>query len=150
MLVDESGAQIDGDPIAETLKLLRGGGIVAMKGLGGFHLVCDATNAEAVAALRQRKAREEKPFAVMVANVASVSALVQVGIGEPGLLESAERPIVLMKKRLATDEKLPGAAPGLAWLGVMLPYTPLQYLLFHEAAGRSARHGWTGRSHCNW
>lgn len=146
MLVDESGAQIDGDPIAETLKLLRGGGIVAMKGLGGFHLVCDATNAEAVAALRQRKAREEKPFAVMVANVASVSALVQVGIGEPGLLESAERPVVLMKKRLATDEKLPGAAPGLAWLGVMLPYTPLQYLLFHEAAGRPVGTAWLERA----
>mgnify|MGYP000858893360 FL=1 len=146
MLVDESGTQIDGDPIAETLKLLRGGGIVAMKGLGGFHLVCDATNAEAVAALRQRKAREEKPFAVMVANVASVSALVQVGIGEPGLLESAERPVVLMKKRLATDERLPGAAPGLAWLGVMLPYTPLQYLLFHEAAGRPVGTGWLERA----
>jgi len=146
MLVDESGTQIDGDPIAETLKLLRGGGIVAMKGLGGFHLVCDATSAEAVAALRQRKAREEKPFAVMVANVASVSALVQVGIGEPGLLESAERPVVLMKKRLATDERLPGAAPGLAWLGVMLPYTPLQYLLFHEAAGRPVGTGWLERA----
>lgn len=145
MLVDESGAEISGDPVAETLKLIRNGGIVAMKGLGGFHLVCDATNAEAVAALRQRKMREEKPFAVMVANVASVSSLVQVGIGEPGLLESAERPIVLMKKRQATDERLPGVAPGLAWLGVMLPYTPLQYLLFHEAAGRPAGTAWLSK-----
>ncbi len=145
LLVDESGTPIEGDPIAETLKRLRSGGIVAMKGLGGFHLVCDAGNADAVAALRQRKAREEKPFAVMVANVASVSALVQVGIGEPGLLESAERPIVLMKKRHATDERLPGIAPGLAWLGVMLPYTPLHYLLFHEAAGRPTGTAWLDR-----
>ena len=145
LLVGESGTPIEGDPIAETLKRLRSGGIVAMKGLGGFHLVCDAGNADAVAALRQRKAREEKPFAVMVANVASVSALVQVGIGEPGLLESAERPIVLMKKRHATDERLPGIAPGLAWLGVMLPYTPLHYLLFHEAAGRPTGTAWLDR-----
>jgi hydrogenase maturation protein HypF len=145
MLVDESGAEISGDPVSETLKLIRNGGIVAMKGLGGFHLVCDATNAEAVAALRRRKMREEKPFAVMVANVASVSSLVQVGIGEPGLLESAERPIVLMKKRQATDERLPGIAPGLAWLGVMLPYTPLQYLLFHEAAGRPSGTAWLSK-----
>ena len=145
LLTDESGAPIAGDPVAETLKLLRGGAIVAMKGLGGFHLVCDATNADAVTALRQRKAREEKPFAVMVANVASVSSLVQVSIGEPGLLESAERPIVLMKKRHATDERLAGVAPGLAWLGVMLPHTPLQYLLFHEAAGRPAGSAWLSR-----
>lgn len=145
MLLDESGAPIAGDPVAKTLKLLQQGGIVAIKGLGGFHLVCDAKNAEAVAALRQRKARDEKPFAVMAANLASASALVQVGIGEPALLESAERPIVLMKKRHATDERLPGVAPGLAWLGLMLPYTPLHYLLFHEAAGRPQGSAWLAR-----
>ncbi|HEX5802211.1 MAG TPA: carbamoyltransferase HypF [Azospira sp.] len=145
MLLDESGAEIAGDPLAKTLKLLQQGGIVAIKGLGGFHLVCDAKNAKAVAALRERKAREEKPFAVMAANLASASALVQVGIGEPALLEAAERPIVLMKKRHATDEHLPGVAPGLAWLGLMLPYTPLHYLLFHEAAGRPAGTAWLTR-----
>lgn len=134
-LLDEAGQPIAGDPVTETLKLLRRGAIVAIKGLGGFHLVCDADNAEAVANLRQRKAREEKPFAVMLANVASAAALVHIGIGEPALLESSERPIVLLKKRHFTDERLPGVAPGLSWLGVMLPYTPLQYLLFHEAAG---------------
>ncbi|MCK6404514.1 MAG: carbamoyltransferase HypF [Rhodocyclaceae bacterium] len=145
MLVDEKGAEIAGDPITATLKLIKNGGIVAIKGLGGFHLVCDATNAEAVASLRERKAREEKPFAVMVANLASLSSLVQVSIGEPALLEAPERPIVLMKKRNATDEKLPGVAPGLAWLGIMLPYTPLHYLLFHEAAGRPQGLGWLDR-----
>ncbi|MBW7901389.1 MAG: carbamoyltransferase HypF [Rhodocyclaceae bacterium] len=144
-LLDESGAEIAGDPLAQTLTLLQQGGIVAVKGLGGFHLVCDARNAEAVAALRERKAREEKPFAVMVANLASASSLVQVGIGEPPLLETAERPIVLMKKRHATDERLPGVAPGLAWLGLMLPYAPLHYLLFHEAAGRPAGTAWLSR-----
>ncbi|MDX9706957.1 MAG: carbamoyltransferase HypF [Azospira sp.] len=144
-LLDESGADIAGDPLAQTLALLRRGGIVAIKGLGGFHLVCDAGNADAVAALRQRKAREEKPFAVMVANLASASLLVQVGIGEPALLEAAERPIVLMKKRQLTDERLPGVAPGLSWLGLMLPYAPLHYLLFHEAAGRPAGTAWLER-----
>ncbi|MFC5303269.1 carbamoyltransferase HypF [Azospira restricta] len=144
-LLDESGAEIAGDPLAKTLTLLRQGGIVAIKGLGGFHLVCDARNAEAVSALRERKAREEKPFAVMVANLASASSLVQVGIGEPALLEAAERPIVLMKKRHAADERLPGVAPGMAWLGLMLPYTPLHYLLFHEAAGRPAGTAWLSR-----
>lgn len=141
-LRDEAGAPIAGDPIAECLKLIRQGGIVAVKGLGGFHLVCDADNADAVATLRERKAREEKPFAVMVANAASASALVQIGIGEPALLESAERPIVLLKKRHFTDERLAGVAPGMSWLGVMLPYTPLQYLLFHEAAGRPKGTAW--------
>lgn len=141
-LLDESGAPMAGDPVAGTLQLIRNGGIVAIKGLGGFHLVCDADNAEAVAALRERKAREEKPFAIMVANVASAAGFAQIGIGEPALLESAERPVVLLKKRHFTDERLPGIAPGLAWVGVMLPYTPLQYLLFHEAAGRPAGTIW--------
>jgi hydrogenase maturation protein HypF len=141
-LRDEAGQPIDGDPVAETLKIIKRGGIVAIKGLGGFHLVCDADNAEAVATLRERKAREEKPFAVMLANVASASGLVHIGIGEPALLESAERPVVLLKKRHFTDERLPGVAPGLSWLGVMLPYTPLQYLLFHEAAGRPKGTAW--------
>lgn len=145
MLLDESGSEIAGDPLTRTVALLQQGGIVAMKGLGGFHLVCDARNAEAVAALRERKAREEKPFAVMVANLASASSLVQVGIGEPALLESAERPIVLMKKRQPTDERLPGVAPGLAWLGLMLPCAPLHYLLFHEAAGRPSGTAWLTR-----
>jgi len=144
-LLDEAGTPIAGDPLAKTLKLLQQGGIVAVKGLGGFHLVCDARNAQTVASLRERKAREEKPFALMVANLASASSLVQVGIGEPALLESAERPIVLMKKRTAADERLVGVAPGMAWLGLMLPAAPLHYLLFHEAAGRPTGTAWLDR-----
>ncbi|MFA7290839.1 MAG: carbamoyltransferase HypF [Rhodocyclaceae bacterium] len=145
-LRDEAGEAIAGDPIAGTLKILRQGGIVAIKGLGGFHLVCDADNAEAVATLRQRKGREEKPFAVMLANVAAAAGLVHIGIGEPALLEAPERPIVLLKKRHFTDERLPDVAPGLAWLGIMLPYTPVHYLLFHEAAGRPKGTAWLTQS----
>ncbi len=136
-LLDASGRGVgDVDPLAGTLQCIAAGGIVAIKGLGGFHLVCDARQAAVVAALRQRKSREEKPFAVMVANLASLHGLAQPGEAEARLLCSAERPIVLLRKAGGVDRRLPGVAPGLAWLGAMLPYTPLQVLLFHEAAGR--------------
>ncbi len=92
--------------------------------------------------LRERKAREEKPFAVMVAGAASIVALAAVDVTERALLQSPERPIVLLRKASGVDDALPGVAPGLAWLGVMLPYTPLQYLLFHEAAGRPQGLSW--------
>jgi hydrogenase maturation protein HypF len=144
VLLDAGGAAIDGDPVAETVSRLSRGEIVAIKGLGGFHLACDARNASAVATLRARKDREEKPFAVMVANVASLGSLAAVGAAEHALLESVERPIVLLRKRAGVDAALPGIAPGLAWLGAMLPYTPFQYLLFHEAAGRPAGTEWVG------
>ena len=142
-LVDATGRAIECvDPIAETVARLREGEIVAIKGLGGFHLACDARNGEAVARLRARKAREEKPFAVMAANAASLSTLAVVDRNEHSLLNSAERPIVLLRKRGSADARLPGVAPGLAWLGAMLPYTPLHYLMFHEAAGRPAGTAW--------
>ena len=141
-LVDAQGQPLSGDPIAATLALLQAGKIIAIKGLGGFHLACDARNGAAVAELRLRKQREEKPFAVMVSAVPSAPTFVELSGDDAALLASAERPIVLMQKRLETDALLPGIAPGLAELGLMLPVTPLQYLLFHEAAGRPAGSAW--------
>jgi hydrogenase maturation protein HypF len=147
-LLDAAGVSIAGsDPIAVTLARLGRGEIVAIKGLGGFHLACDARNGDAVARLRSRKAREEKPFAVMVAGIASLQSLAQVTLAEEALLAGAERPIALLRKHVNTDTSLPGVAPGLAWLGAMLPYTPLHYLLFHEAAGRPAGTAWLDAPH---
>ena len=141
-LFDGDRGPIDGDPCAETVARIERGEIVAIKGLGGFHLVCDGRNAKAVAELRRRKQREEKPFAVMVAGLASLPHLAHVSEHEARLLSSRERPIVLMRKHRGCDALLPGVAPGLAWLGVMLPYTPLHYLLCHEWAGRPAGTTW--------
>jgi hydrogenase maturation protein HypF len=138
----EGGPLAVDDPIAETLARLQRGEIVAIKGLGGYHLACDATTAAAVARLRERKNREEKPFAVMFANAASVAPYAQMNEAERALLESRERPVVLLPKRAGCDVALPGVAPGLSELGAMLPCTPIQYLLFHEAAGKPAGTGW--------
>ena len=138
-LLESSGTPAPGDPIGETLRLLGTGKIVAIKGLGGFHLACDARNAAAVAELRQRKQREEKPFAVMGLNAASLARYAVIGAGELALLQGTAAPIVLCPKAGA---ELPGIAPGLAWLGVMLPATPLHLLLWHEVAGRPAGTDW--------
>lgn len=138
-LADEEGRMLAGDPIAATLAMLRAGKIVALKGLGGFHLACDARNGTAVAELRRRKQREEKPFAVMALNGASLAGWAAVGPVEQALLGSREAPIVLCPMG---EEVLPGIAPGLAWLGAMLPATPLHLLLWHEAAGRPAGTSW--------
>src|SRR5574343_1752104 len=135
----ENWADFDGDPLAETLRRLRAGQIVAIKGLGGFHLACDARNAAAVAELRQRKQREAKPFAVMGLNAASLAAYARIGDGELALLHSVAAPIVLCPKG---EAELKGIAPGLAWLGVTLPATPLHLLLWHEAAGRPTGIDW--------
>ncbi len=141
-LLDAAGVEIAGDPIAATLERLRGGAIVAIKGLGGYHLACDARNAAAVATLRARKDREAKPLAVMAANAASLAGLAVLNADAERLLNSAERPIVLAPKCSGADRELDGIAPGLASLGVMLPTTPLQWLLFHEDAGRPAGLAW--------
>ena len=138
-LLDAGGQQLPGDPVGEALSRLRAGQVVAIKGLGGFHLACDARNANAVARLRQRKQREEKPFAVMGLNPASLAEFARIGAGEERQLRDVAAPIVLCPKG---ERELPGIAPGLASLGVMLPATPLHLLLWHEAAGRPAGIGW--------
>ena len=165
-LSDAQGQPLAGDPVNRTLQLLQGGQIVAIKGLGGFHLACDARNPEAVARLRLRKNREAKPFAVMLANAASVAPFAEIRHcerseaihdarihGSPRfarddglltLLQSRERPIVLLRAHDSCDAVLPGVAPGLLRLGVMLPTTPIHFLLFHEAAGRPDGTTWLG------
>ena len=118
---------------ARAVELLLAGKIVAVKGLGGFHLVCDANNADAVALLRARKRREGKAFAVMMPDVDAVRRVCFVGPVEEDLLAGAQRPIVLLKKR-AGVAFAPGLADDLPELGVMLPYTPVQHLLLHDFA----------------
>ncbi|HUP07185.1 MAG TPA: carbamoyltransferase HypF [Caldimonas sp.] len=137
-LVDARGRPLPGDPLEAAVQLLREGRIVAIKGLGGFHLACDARNRTAVAWLRVCKHREEKPFAVMAANPASAALWVHASVDEQALLQSRERPIVLLPMRAGCADRLAGVAPGLDVLGMMLPCTPIQFLLFHEAAGRPA------------
>ncbi len=109
--------------------LLRRGGILAIKGVGGFHLACDATDGAAVARLRERKRRVGKPLAVMVADVAAARGLALIDEQERLLLEGRERPIVLLRKRVDSTDLAAGIAPGNDFLGVMLPYTPLHHLL---------------------
>jgi hydrogenase maturation protein HypF len=112
---------------------LRQGQIVALKGIGGFHLICDARNEVTVAALRRRKSREAKPFAVMVANTASLAVVARATSPETVLAASIARPIVLMQA--IPGALAPSVSPGLARIGVMLAYTPLHHLLFAELAG---------------
>jgi hydrogenase maturation protein HypF len=121
--------EIHGDEkaIEKTAELLRSGRIVAIKGLGGYHLACDAENEEAVWELRRRKRRGEKPFALMVKDIETAKTLIDISAEEEELLTSSARPIVLARAR----RLLPGVAPDNSDLGVMLPYTPLHHLLFH-------------------
>ena len=140
------GVRIPGDPVAETLRRLLAGEIVAIKGLGGFHLACDARNAPAVARLRERKAREAKPFAVMSVSPAVLAEWVTVTEADQVWLNSTAAPLVLLNKKARAEEFLPGVASGVGALGVMRPSTPLQWLIFHEAAGRPAGLDWIEES----
>ncbi len=120
------------DPLTRTRELLRTGHIVAVKGLGGFHLACDATDPQAAAALRARKRRPHKPFAVMMPDLATVCRFCEVSEAAAALLSGKERPIVLLP--LKPDAPIaPNVAPELRELGVMLPYTPLHHLLLEPA-----------------
>lgn len=125
----ETASGPDALPLAR--RLLAEGMIVAIKGVGGFHLACDATNARAVAELRARKRRVDKPFAVMVRDIDEAARICHLDEAEARLLESPQRPIVLLRRRDGV-EVAPAVAPRNASLGVMLPYTPLHYLLFAE------------------
>ncbi|MEU6096910.1 carbamoyltransferase HypF [Streptomyces sp. NPDC047079] len=126
----------EGDPIAGARRLLADGAVLAVKGLGGYHLACDATDPAAVARLRHRKARGDKPFAVMAASVEDIEPLVRLAPKERALLTGTIRPIVLLRRRTdvppVPDAPWPaqGVAPGSPDFGVMLPYTPLHHLLF--------------------
>lgn len=140
-LVAIDGTPIPGDPIRETVRLLKEGRTVAIKGLGGFHLAVLANDPVAVARLRERKGRSEKPLAVMSANLASVETFAHVGQAEAELMTSPAHPIVLLKKR-ADAPLWPGVADGLTEIGVMLPYTPLHALLFHALAGEPEGVAW--------
>jgi hydrogenase maturation protein HypF len=120
--------------LAATQEVLAGGGIVAIKGLGGYHLACDATSAEAVAELRRRKQRADKPLAVMVADLALAHALARIDPAEAALLIGPERPIVLLHRRPSTA-LAEEVAPHNPFLGVLLPYTPLHYLIFCAVPG---------------
>jgi len=117
--------------ILKARKLLREGRIVAVKGLGGFHLACDATNESAVAELRRRKGRAGKPFAVMFADMKTVHQYCRANKTEMDLLNGHERPIVLLNRR-KTAGIAPSVAPNMDTLGVMLPYTPMHHLLLNQ------------------
>ena len=133
-LLDRAGQALSerDDALLQTADLLRSGQIVAIKGLGGFQLACDATNADAVARLRERKRRRHKPFAVMVGDLAAAERHAVLACAESELLASPAAPIVLVPWRetsiIATE-----VAPGTRVIGVMLPYTPLHHLLLHDA-----------------
>ena len=131
--------------IERCVELLAGGGIVAIKGLGGFHLACDATNEQAVRELRHRKRRSNKPLAVMVRSLADAGRLCHIDDAERNLLAGSIRPIVLLRRRAVCGNDgdssdalvlAPSVARDLPELGVMLPYTPLQHLLLAAAEAR--------------
>ncbi len=133
-LTDENGTPFSddfNDPIAKAIELLSKGKILAVKGLGGFHLAVDATDEEAVRRLRSRKYREEKPLAVMVRDLEAASKIAEIGDRERELLFSPQRPIVLCRK--SGERRIaPSVAPGVPDQGIMLPYTPLHYLLLEN------------------
>ena len=132
-LRDAQGTITCADPLTETAKRIRQGQIIAIKGIGGYHLACDATNAPAVQRLRDRKRRVAKPFALMASDLSQISRYCQLSDAESDLLTSPVAPIVLLKVR--PDAPLPGIAPGLDRIGVMLPHSPLHHLLLKDVDG---------------
>ena len=132
-LRDQAGNPLPGDPLTRAAELLNAGQILAVKGLGGYHLAVDANCQPAAAALRARKHREDKPFAVLAADLTQARDLVKVDEAAAALLTSPARPVVLLPRR-PDAAVAPAAAPGNRSLGVMLPYTPLHHLLVRTVA----------------
>jgi hydrogenase maturation protein HypF len=132
-LHDRAGQPLPGDPLTRAAELLDTGHILAVKGLGGYHLAVDATCDQAAATLRAGKHREDKPFAVLAADLAQARELVEVDEAAAALLTAPARPIVLLPRRPGTAIA-PAVAPGNRSLGVMLPYTPLHHLLVRAVA----------------
>ncbi len=130
------------DPLQAFAAAVSDGGVGALKGLGGYHLVCDAANERAVAELRRRKQRDAKPLAIMVAGVEHAERLCQVSTAERELLQSLRRPIVLLERKQDSNGHphsggvVESVAPGNPYLGVLLPYTPLHHLLLDAVGGR--------------
>jgi hydrogenase maturation protein HypF len=130
-LVRADGSEGHEGAVREAASLMAGGKVVAVKGLGGFHLACDAASAEGVGALRARKRGSNKPFALMARDMDAVRRYCRVSTRDEGLLLSARRPVVLLARRDDAEPLDHGIAPGNARLGVMLPYTPLHVMLMH-------------------
>ena len=118
------------EAIGGAVELLRSGGILAVKGVGGYHLVCDATNSEAIAKLRERKRRPTKPFALMVKDIEMAKGVANISKKEEELLTSKERPIVILNSSLSTLHS--SIAPNISKIGLFLPYTPLHLLILKE------------------
>lgn len=132
-LVDPAGAELPGDPIRAAAELLVGGAVLAVKGLGGYHVATLADQHAATATLRARKHREDKPFAVMVADLDTAHRLCEVDPIAEKLLTGRRRPVVLLPRR-PDAPVAPAVAPGNRSLGLMLPYTPLHHLLLRDTA----------------
>ena len=144
VLRDPAGNVLDGEPLARAAELLAHGRVLAVKGLGGYHLAADAACEEAVARLRARKHREDKPFAVMAADLAAARRLAEIDTAAADLLTSPARPIVLLPRRMGTAVAA-ATAPGNRQLGIMLPYTPLHHLLL-AALGETGQAGEAGQA----
>ncbi len=129
----ESWREVAGDPLLAAQQLLVDGRVVAVKGLGGYHLACDAASDKALSLLRERKGRSDKPFAVMARDLATARSVAAIDHDEQTLLEGRERPIVLLKAA-AHSPLSTLVAPGNDSIGVMLPYTPLHHLLLEDPA----------------
>jgi len=130
-LIDTDRKDISGDPLDETKRLIAGGKILAIKGLGGYHLACLAGSDEAISKLRERKKRPAKPFALMFRDIDTLEKYCETGETERGLLLSPEAPIVLLRGK--RPGSLPeGVAPGNGFIGAFLPYTPVHHLIMED------------------